>query len=190
MPLYLARWPNLSCALIRARSRAEARDILDELANPEGVEIKRYDGPLFLDFTLATDRPLPLRDDVGDDPAQPLSEQDIELGDVQDIADGALPQVHIPDTDTGYDTYRGLLAGAFPHLYRALVTDRDLDEDEVDVERVKAAVHEEAMVQVRTSWRWARIVRSRDPLSEIAARMGTSPEHLRDLQRQADDDAE
>ena len=190
MPLFLVRWQNLSCALVRADDRAELLDILDELDNPEGVEIQPYDGPLFLDFTLATDRPVPLRDEAGHDPSVALSERDIEIGDVQEIADGAMPRVHIPDTDTGNGMYKALLAGAFPHLYRALVADRGADEDTVDVERVKVAAREEAMTLVRASWRLAAIARSDDPVAIIAAQLGTSIENVRDLQRQVDKDWE
>ena len=190
MPLYLARWPDLSCALVKAHSRAELLDILDELDNPEGVEIQPYDGPLFLDFTLATDRPLPVRDGVSRKAGEPLSERDIEIGDVRDLAAGAFPEVQIPETETGIAMYEALLEGAFPHLYRALVTDRDIDEETADVERVKAATREEAMVLVRASWRLAAIARSDDPVAIIAAQLGTSIENVRDLQRQVDKDWE
>jgi len=190
MPLYLVRWPNLSCALVSAKNRAEVLDILDELDNPEGVEIQRYNGPLFLDITLATDRPVALREDAGVNGA-PLSEHDIEIGDVQDLACGAFPSVKIPETDTGSAMYHALLAGAFPHLHKALVTDRDLDDEDTegaDVERVKEAVWHEALLQVRTSWRWASVVRADDPVSAAAVFLGTSPEHVRNVQRQTDED--
>ncbi len=185
MPLYLVRWPNLSCALVRAHNRAEVLDILDEVANPDGVEVKRYDGPVFVDFTLATDRPLPLREGSGEDDRQPLSEQDIEVGDVQELAEGALPEVLIPETDTGYAMYRALLAGAFPHLHRVLVAERE--EETADVEQVRAAAATEALALVRASWRRALVMRSSDPVSIVAQRLGTSPEHIRNLQHQTDD---
>ena len=189
MPLYLARWPDLSCALVKAHSRAELLDILDELDNPEGVEIHPYDGPLFLDFTLATDRPLPIRDGVSRAPGEPLSDRDIEIGDVQELAAGTFPEVQIPETETGIAMYEALLEGAFPHLHRVLVTDRG-DEETADVERVKAAAREEAMVLVRATVRLAAIARSDDPVAIIAAQLGTSIENVRDIQRQVDKDWE
>jgi hypothetical protein len=190
MPIYLVRWNNLSCSLVRAHDRAEVLDILDELANVEGVEVKRYDGPLFLDFTLATDRTMPLRDGIVRDERALLSGQDIEVGDVQALADGELPRVQIPGTDTGHDMYKALLAGAFPHLHRALFVDGDPDQDTADVEQVKAAVHKEAMALVRASWRRARVARSDDPVSALAVMLGTSTECVRDIQRQAEEDDE
>ena len=189
MPLFLVRWQNLSCALVRAHNRAELLDILDELDNPEGVEIQPYDGPLFLDFTLATDRPVPLRDGAGHVATEALSERDIEIGDVRDLAAGAFPEVHIPETDTGSEMYHALLAGTFPHLHRVLVADRG-DEETAEVERVEAATREEAMVLVRASVRLATIARSDDPVAIVAAQLGTSIENVRDLQRQVDDDWE
>ncbi len=190
MPLFLVRWPNMSCALVRARRRTDLLDILDEQDNPDGVEITRYNGPVFLDFTLATDRPLPVRDGVSDDDRVPLTEHDIDVGDVQRLADGEFPAVRIPSTDTGSAMYKALLSGAFPHLHRALSAERDEDVESADVELVRAAAREEAMVLVRASWRWAGVVRSDDPVNEIAARLGTSPEHVRDLQRQAEEESE
>ena len=55
MPLYVVRWPNLSCALVRADSPDAVLDILDEYADPSTVRIVPYDGPVFLG-----DQPIPL----------------------------------------------------------------------------------------------------------------------------------
>ncbi len=187
MPLFWSAGPT-SRALVRARGRADLLDILDELDNPEGVEITRYNDPIFLDFTLATDRALPVRD--GDDDSVPLTEDDIDVGDVQRLADGEFPAVRISLSDTGSAMYRSLLKGAFPHLHRALSAEREPDVESAAVELVRAAARKEAMVLVRASWPWAGVVRSDDPVNEIAARLGTSPEHVRDLQRQAEEESE
>lgn len=54
------------------------------------MEIERYDGPVFVDFTLPTNRPCPINDDADH---APLTEDDIEIGDVPPIAEGELVEL-------------------------------------------------------------------------------------------------
>jgi hypothetical protein len=39
MPLYLCRWPNGDCSVIRAANKAEAIEMLDEVDNAEGCPL-------------------------------------------------------------------------------------------------------------------------------------------------------
>ena len=43
MPIFLCRWPNGDCSLVSARTKAEAIERLDEVANAEGCPITRLE---------------------------------------------------------------------------------------------------------------------------------------------------
>lgn len=185
MPLYLVRWPNLSCSLVRAHDKSEVHEILDELDNPDGVQVTRYDGPVFLDFELATDRPNPVQGLAGASD-RPSGSGDIELGDTSRIADGEKPRARIPDVGTGTEMYHEMLRVAFPNLYRVLV-----ETDSASDEAVEAAVREEALNLAKYSWRIRHRAKSSNPDDRIAHLVGTSPEVLtawrRERQRIEDD---
>lgn len=162
MPLYIVRWPNLSCSLIKARSKHDALYIIDELGNTTGVEITRYNGPVFFDFTLPTDRPYPIKDDVDH---APLTDADVEIGDVSRIAEGEFPVV-IPCAESAIEMRDAIIATAFPHLHRAL------QEDEVSVEAVEEAIRKEALVAVKASWREAGLWAHGTEDEQLAALLG------------------
>lgn len=173
MPLYLVRWPNLSCSLVRAADKSEVHEILDELDSPAGCEISQYNGPVFVDFELPIDRATPL-DHEAMNSSKPLSDADIKLGDVADIANKELPRARIPDVGTGFEMYRAMCAKAFPHLYNVLFA---VDDDKTPKRKaVEKAVRAEAMRLVRETWRHAQLKKSKDPIDQIAVMMGTSRE--------------
>jgi hypothetical protein len=163
MPLYLVRWPNLSCSLIKARSKDDALYIIDELGNITGVQITRYTGPVFFDFTLPTDKPYPIKEEVD---RFPLTDADIEIGDVSRIAAGEFPVTIPTGADTAVEMRDAIIAGAFPHLYRAL------QEDEVSIEAVEAAIRKEALVAVKATWREAGLWAHGTEDEQLAALMG------------------
>jgi len=39
MPLYLCRWPNGDCSVVRANNKGEAVEVLDEIGNAEGCPL-------------------------------------------------------------------------------------------------------------------------------------------------------
>ena len=186
MPLYLVRWPNLSVSIVNAKDREHLVDILDEVDNPEGVEVWEYDGPLFIAITLPTDRPTPIRSNATEDPNRPYAPEDIELGDLSRIVAREIPDAIIPDTEAGLAMYGAILAQAFPHLFKVLDEQTTMDEHgelHVDPGKLEAAVREEAMMIVRQSWRWANVARSDDPEARVAMMMGTSVENVRALRK-------
>ncbi len=180
--LYLVRWPNLSCSLVRAGSEREVLDIIDELDNPDGVKIFQYDGPVFIDFDLATDDVTPVHGVDRDDP-KPLSDANIKIGDVTRIANHEMPRANIPDVDTGMEMYRAMAAKAFPALHKALFS-RDGARTPT-LRTVHNAVRKEAMMLVATAWRRRHLERSQDPIDQIAVRMGTSPDVVRSMAHDA-----
>ena len=43
MPLYLCRWPSGDCSVVKARTKGEAVELLDGVANAEGCPITVLD---------------------------------------------------------------------------------------------------------------------------------------------------
>src|ERR1700722_3762839 len=64
MPIFLCRWPNGDCSLVAARTKTEAIERLDEVANAEGCAIKRLE-QLQVHFRLTDEGQLAL-DGVGE----------------------------------------------------------------------------------------------------------------------------
>ena len=189
MNIYLVRWPNLSCSLVRAPDRARLLDILDEIGNTEGAQIWEYDGPLFVDFTLPTSNPDLLSEEAADtDPSVPLTADDVDVGDVSRIAALEQPLGVIAEGDTGQAMWEAMLETAFPHLYPVLWDSDDVDFDAevpVPVERVEAAIRKEAELVLKASWRWANVLKNDDPVARVAAQTGASVEHIRNLGKRA-----
>ena len=172
MPLYLVRWPNLSCSLVRAEDEDDVLFILDELSDTTGARITLYDGPLFLDLTLPTDKAYPIKADVT---RRPLSSDDVEIGDVSRIAAREFT-LDVPETDTGYDMVDAMLEGAFPHLHAALA-----DDFEPTIEAVEEAVRAEALVAVQASWRREAMMNQGGEDAELAATLGVSMDYVEAL---------
>jgi len=138
---------------------------------------------------LPTDKPNPIKEGA----PEPLTENDIEIGDVTEIAERRFPNVVIPNTDTGADMFEEILLRAFPHLHRILVEEYELDDNDepkIDLAAVEGAVRAEAQVAVRASWRWANVVRSEDKDALIAAAMGTSVENVRQHRKRMEERTE
>jgi len=188
MPLYLVRWPNLSASIVRAEDRVHLLDILDEVDNAEGVKVWEYDGPLFIDMTLPTDKPAPFPEDSFRDPGRPFRPEEIEVGDLTRIARKEMPLTVIPETDTGFEMWDGIVSTAFPHLHQVLSEEPEYDESgepRYDLEKVEAAIKQEATVAIEASWRWASVVRSDDPAAQVAANLGMSVELVKALRQRA-----
>jgi hypothetical protein len=177
MPLFIVRWPNLSCSLIKANDRDHVLYLMDELGDITGAQISLYEGPVFLDFTLPTDKPYPIKDGVDH---APLTSDDIEIGDISRIAAGEFP-VEIPCCDTGGAMLWAIRAAAFPHLHAAL--EQDFGEPTLAV--VTDAIRAEALVAVQASWRETALWTHGSEDEQLAALLGIPvkdvPEYRRRL---------
>lgn len=176
MPLFIVRWPNLSCSLVKADDEDEVLYIIDELGDITGARISLYDGPVFLDITLPTDKPYPIKDGVEH---SPLTSEDIEIGDVSRIAEGEFPVVIAP-CDTGGDMLRAMREAAFPHLHAAL----EEHWDEPNVPAVEEAIRAEALVAAQASWRETALWTHGTEDEQLAALMGMPVKDVPEYRRQ------
>jgi hypothetical protein len=134
--------------------------ILDEIGDPSDIKVWHYEGPLFIDLTLPTDRPTPIKAG-SQEKTTPLTPADIEIGDVEQIAQMEAPRIAIAPADTGAEMIRAIIAKAFPNLYKAIYVDPELDDEgELVVDSIREAVRQEAMLIVEASWRQAGLLRS------------------------------
>ena len=163
MPIYLVRWPDLSAALVKASSEDELVEILDEVANSDGGTWSVYRGRPFLEFSL------PVRFDVKErgGRAGPIPPEDIVVGDVSGLHEGAWLNVEIGEADAGGDMSDAVEQKAFPHVYKVR---HGRDEDPTDDE-LREAVRAELDTLVRASWRREHVRRRDDPESRLAAEM-------------------
>jgi hypothetical protein len=72
MPIFLCRWPNGDCSVVSARTKAEAIERLDEVANAEGCPITRLEH-LQVHFRLTDEGQLAL-DGLGEAMEEEVSE--------------------------------------------------------------------------------------------------------------------
>lgn len=176
MPLFVVRWPNLSCSLVKAEDEDQVLYIIDELGDITGAQISLYEGPVFLDFNLPTDKRFPIKEDVEH---SPLTSDDIEIGDVSRIAEGEFP-VEIADCDTGNEMLHAIREAAFPHLHAAL----EEHWDEPNVPAVEEAIRAEALVAVQASWRETALWTNGTEDEQIAALMGMPVKDVPEFRRQ------
>ena len=193
MPLYVARWQNLSCALVQADSVEHVHMILDEQDDTEGLRVFEYTGPVVFDITLPTNRPTPIRQRAFES-ALPLSSDDIELGDVVAIANRESPRVMVPETDTGEEMLDAIYELAFPHLHATVAGfDLALMESEVPdayLEKTRTALVREAELLVHHDWRRRGMAHSDDPAAWLANKVGASKEVARSYLKQVFEDEE
>jgi len=175
MPLYVVRWPNLSCSLVKADDEDQVLYIIDELGDITGASISLYEGPVFLDFNLPTDKPYPIKENVEH---APLSSDDIEIGDVSRIAEGEFP-VDFAACDTGTDMLHAIREAAFPHLHQVL----EEHWEEPNQEAVEEAIKTEALVAVQASWRETALWANGTEDEQIAALLGMPVKDVPDYRR-------
>lgn len=186
MALWVARWVDFTCTLLRAETREEAIDVLDEIGGDEGIELFEYDGPVCIHFAL----PMPQLDPIR--PAarkldRKLTRDDIDIGDLGGLVSGR-PLVATPaDCGDGILMQRALLQATFPHLAKAVVG-RDQEEDPPDEAEVRAALVREADVALRANWRLHALATSQDPVARQARQMGASLEWVRNQMGRKQDD--
>ncbi len=151
--LYLARWPDLTVALVHARDKAEALDILDELGDTDDCIVTPYRGPLFLELALPVD--VQFRDGASATPGP----DDLEVTGALRLVTGERMTASIPPTDTSEDMVEAIMAAAFPEIAAAI----DEVEDEPDDARcdatLTAAVKESFAAPLRVRWRAAGAAR-------------------------------
>ena len=169
VPLYLVRWPGLVAALITAADEDDLVDILDETANPEGCTWSVYRGPVCIEFTLNAPFEILEKDAPRTRPLQP---DQLRIGDVTRICERDPMSAAIPgDSETADKMVDSIIRKAFPAVHTVVDTLREtLPEGEV-----RAALHAELDVLVKSSWQHEQTKRRADPDSRIAATMGTSP---------------
>lgn len=171
MPIYLARWPDLSAALVRASSEEDLEDVLDEIANPEGCTWSVYRGPLCIEFSL----PVPFDVKERGTGTVPLEPGDIVVGDVSALREGDALEVSIPGGDTASRMVEAVQRKAFPHVFRA----RQEHDREPSERKLRDAILAELQELVRASWRHEHVRRRDDPESRVAVEMGTTPRLVR-----------
>lgn len=169
MPLYLVRWPDLSAALVKARSEDELIELLDEVANPDACTWSPYRGPLFLEFSLPAKVGVKERSET----SGPLSPEDVVVEDVSGLMEGSALGVAIADGDTGFEMSEAIEAQAFPHVFKA----RQAGGGEPTEAVLREAVKADLQPLVRASWKLAQVRRRGDLESRLAADMD-APAHL------------
>ena len=145
MPLYVVRWPDLSAALVKAGSEDELIEILDEVANPDGCTWSQYRGPLFLEFSLPAKFQLRERGES----AAPMSPEDVVVGDVAELVEGAPLAVTIPESGTGSEMLEAIEKQAFPYVFDV----RNAFGEDATEEELREAVRAELQALVRASWK-------------------------------------
>lgn len=162
MPLYVVRWPNLTAAIVRASDEEDLLDKLDEQGNAESCRIQRYNGPLFIDFTL----PAELETTQPEGHQGLPSSEHIRIKSVQRVldADSCGLAVSAGDCETGHAMCEAVTQFAFPNTYRVI----SKGENHQPLETLAAAVRQDAMELVRAAWRWEHTKRATDPASRLA----------------------
>jgi predicted RecB family endonuclease len=165
MPLYLVRWPDLTAALVKARSEDELVDVLDEVANSEGCTWSVYRGPLFLEFALPAKASLV-------ESRGPKGDSDVKVADVEGLFESAPLAVSVPDGDTALAMSAAIERKVFPVVFKARH-----GKSEPTVAALKKAVAAEMQVAVQASWRSEHVGRRDDQDSRLAAMMD-APERV------------
>lgn len=132
--IYLAAWPDLTFTLLRAASVEDARWKLDQFRDPSHAKVSLYDGPLCLNFEIASD----------DEAEWPVIEGRPDGDEGVEFIEEVLKQGY-PHTYAYYQAvWRGKKAPEASEVEAAMYLDRKAWEDqlpeppEVDVERLKA----------------------------------------------------
>jgi hypothetical protein len=107
MPLYIARWGDLSISIVQARDRKELFDRLDEIGDPYGCAIKEYRGP----FHIA----LELDANYASESVQPGLKPGIVMKDVSNCREGHKFRWIEQHGGTGSEMYEEIVKFAFPH---------------------------------------------------------------------------
>lgn len=168
MPIYVVRWPDLSAALVRARSEEELMDILDEVADTTGCSWSVYNGPLFVEFEL----PVEYRVEGGCENVEeerPIRPDEVVVEDVSKLYEHNL-EIAAPSCDTASEMFEAVEKAAFPNLHAVRWSlDREGDPSE---EELRKAVMADLKVMIKASWQHAHLEKSEDPDAELARMMG------------------
>ena len=167
MPIYVVRWPDLSAALVKARSEEELLDILDEVADSTGCTWSVYNGPLFVELELPVE--YKVEDGVGREEERPIRPDEVVVGDVSALYDYDL-KVSAPDCDTAGEMFEAVEKAAFPEVYAVRRTLRR--KGEPSEKALRAAVRAELEVLIKASWQRSHLEKSEDPDAAFARMMG------------------
>ena len=172
MPIYLVRWPDLSAALVKARSEDELAFILDQVANPEGCTWSVYRGPLFIEFAPPVKYRIE-RDAEGDAPLRP---EQIVIEDVGGFYEAPLV-ASVPEAEGAGDMMSAILKRAFPHIHRAF----EAGEGAPDEEALGEAARADLAPLLRSSWRRVGLERRTDAKARIARDLDLSEDMIERL---------
>lgn len=164
MPLYIVRWPDLTCHLIQAENTSELFWTLDIMGDPTECKYQIYTGPVCIRLEL----PFFLQEQEGAEPspvdhtvAKLLPKKHVPFDEDEFRAEPTADQlIHAslePDFEVeGDGMAEALLALAFPHTGSFLEEEqavRDAEEDGEDppVERMSTTLHAAIEVDEDTS---------------------------------------
>ena len=120
MSLYLVRWPWLTASVVSARNEDDLRDILDEVADIEGVTWSVYRGPLWVDFHV----PAKVRIEEKKK-GVPLRPDEIVIDDLKALEAGKF-ELDMPEySEHTAEMCELITKKAFPNLHKVLFGDND-----------------------------------------------------------------
>ncbi|MBI5542707.1 MAG: hypothetical protein HY901_02385 [Deltaproteobacteria bacterium] len=167
MPIYVVRWPDLSAALVKARSEEELLDILDEVADSTGCSWSVYNGPLFVEFELPVE--VKVEGSEEREEQRPIRPDEVAVGSVSDLYDYDL-KVSAPSGDTVSEMFEAVEKAAFPNVYAARHSVRR--KGEPSEKELKAAVLADLEVLIKASWQRSHLEKNEDPDAALARMMG------------------
>jgi len=178
MPIYLVRWPELSASLVRADSEDDLPFILDQVANTEGCEWNRYEGPLFINFRLPAK--WHIEDQRSEEPVVPHQVVIDDVGPMATVNVVDALELSLGQGDDGLDTGLEIVRSAFPDIH-ALVEKRYESSEGQDLEgglsdaELREALHTELVRMLGWSWRRAQLKSKTDLVSTLAREMDMPP---------------
>ena len=126
MPLYLVRWPGLEASIIRADDEKHLTDVVDEVASPSDVTWVEYDGPLWVDVSLAVESERP-------EPGAEWILRGMEHATAESLL-GARAQAG--ESESADEMLVAVIERAFPNLSKLI---GEMELGALDAERVRAA---------------------------------------------------
>jgi hypothetical protein len=167
-----------SASLVRADSEDDLPFILDEVANPEGCEWNRYEGPLFINFRLLAKWHI-----ENQRPDGPVAPYQVVVDDVGPMATASVVEaleLSLGEGDDGLDTAFEIVRSAFPEIHAVVEKCYESGEGQ-DLEgglpeaELREALHTELVRMLGWSWRRAQLQNKTDLASTLAREMDMPP---------------
>lgn len=180
MSLYLVRWPWLTASIVSARNEDDLRDILDEVADIEGVTWSVYRGPLWVDFHV----PAKVRIEEKKK-GVPLRPDEIVIDDLKALEAGKF-ELDMPEySEHTAEMCELITKKAFPNLHKVLFGDIDDVEHAPPAQELEAALRKDLEPLISADWSRATRGQRTDELGRIAQNMGTSVAQVESILRRA-----